>query len=307
MAPVGVLKQSLVVEILAQQSELPKLIGDVLADVGDGAVRAHDHLVVFRFRVGGERGRGHYPAAFVLALGLEVDRLLLLEQVERRSPEFQMENLALAGEHIVLDAQAEHRVQMRQDDGVGDDVGQIRDRARAGFDGVQCFAAPGQRFRIGFVVRRSSGVEIPAEIVEARLRRQRSDLLGRLLLQVVKSHHHVGDLHAGVVDVVLHFDALAQRAQHAHEGIAQRRIPQMADMGSLVRIDIGVLDDDLPGGLLLGLRPPFEQADSVCGAVEADIDVAGAGCFESGDSFYRTDFRNQLLRDFLWGLAQLFG
>ena len=44
-----------VVEILAQQAEFPELIRDVLADVGDRAVRAHDHLAVFRFVVGREK------------------------------------------------------------------------------------------------------------------------------------------------------------------------------------------------------------------------------------------------------------
>ena len=34
-----------VAEVAAEQAELPELVGDVLADVGDGAVGAHDHLV----------------------------------------------------------------------------------------------------------------------------------------------------------------------------------------------------------------------------------------------------------------------
>ena len=71
------------------------------------------------------------------------------------------------------------------------------------------------------------------------------DLGGRLVFQVMKAHHHVGHLHAGVVDVVLHFHALAARAHHAHERIAQRGIAQMADVRRFVGIDIGVLDDDL--------------------------------------------------------------
>ena len=64
----------------------------------------------------------------------------------------------------------------------------------------------------------------------------------------MEAHHHVGHLHAGVVDVVLHLDALAARAQHAHEGVAQRGVAQVADVRRLVGIDVGVLDDDLLAG-----------------------------------------------------------
>ena len=60
-----------------------------------------------------------------------------------------------------------------------------------------------------------------------------------------KPDHHVGHLHAGVVDVVLHFHAPARRAQHAHEGVAQDGVAQVADVRGLVGIDIGVLDNDL--------------------------------------------------------------
>ena len=58
---------------------------------------------------------------------------------------------------------------------------------------------------------------------------------GGFVLQVVEAHHHVGHLHAGVVDVVLHFDAVAAGAQHAHESVAQRGVAQMADVRRLVR------------------------------------------------------------------------
>ncbi len=64
--------------------------------------------------------------------------------------------------------------------------------------------------------------------------------------------HHVGHLHAGVVDVVLHLDGAAARAQHAHERVAQDRVAQMADVRGLVGIDVGVLDDDLAGNRLAG-------------------------------------------------------
>ena len=51
----------LVVKIAAQQSEFPELIGDILADVGDRAIRSHDNfcVVVFAGRLGGRRHRLH--------------------------------------------------------------------------------------------------------------------------------------------------------------------------------------------------------------------------------------------------------
>ena len=46
----------------------------------------------------------------------------------------------------------------------------------------------------------------------------------------MKAHHHIGDLHAGVVDIVLHFHQVAARAQHAHERISQRGVAQVSDV-----------------------------------------------------------------------------
>ena len=41
------IQRTAIAEVAAQQAELPQVIGDVLADVGHGAVRAHDHLGIF--------------------------------------------------------------------------------------------------------------------------------------------------------------------------------------------------------------------------------------------------------------------
>ena len=60
-----------------------------------------------------------------------------------------------------------------------------------------------------------------------------------------KRHHDVGHLHAGIVDVILHFHRAAGGAQHAHERIAQNGVAQVSDVRGFVGIDVGVLDDDL--------------------------------------------------------------
>ena len=44
-----------------------------------------------------------------------------------------------------------------------------------------------------------------------------------LLLEVQEAHHHVGHLHAGVVDVVLHHHVVAAGAQHPHEACRRGR------------------------------------------------------------------------------------
>ena len=60
-----------------------------------------------------------------------------------------------------------------------------------------------------------------------------------------ESENHVRHLHAGVVDVVLHFHATPGVAQQPRERVAQHRIAQVADVRRFVRIDAGVLDHDL--------------------------------------------------------------
>src|SRR5579862_278921 len=89
-----------VVKIFSEQSELPELIGDVLADIGDSSVRPDNDLaVVLASRLVSKRRAGHHPAAFVLAFGFEIDSLALFQLLERRSPELQMQDFAFAGQN----------------------------------------------------------------------------------------------------------------------------------------------------------------------------------------------------------------
>ena len=63
-----------------------------------------------------------------------------------------------------------------------------------------------------------------------------------------KSHHHVGNLHAGIVDVVLNVHFPARKAQQADECIAENGIPQVPDMRRLVGINARMLDQHFAGG-----------------------------------------------------------
>ena len=67
----------------------------------------------------------------------------------------------------------------------------------------------------------------------------------------------VGDLHAGVVDVVLHPDLVAGfvavGAEQALKGVAQNGVAQMADVRGLVGVDAGVLDQAKAGTADIGV------------------------------------------------------
>ncbi len=109
--------------------------------------------------------------------------------------------------------------------------------------------------------------------------------------------HHIGDLHAGVINVVLNFNGVTRGAQQAHESIAQHGIAQVADVRGLIGIDGGVLDDsfaalgDLHGHLSGGERCEEGRA------IKEGVDIAAAGHFPAGHAFDRTYFRDDLLRD----------
>src|SRR5262249_50979431 len=112
-------------------------------------------------------------------------------------------------------------------------------------------------------------------------------------------------LHASVVYVVLHLHLLAARAEHAHEGVAERGIAEMADMGGLVGIDVGVFDDHLllRGGGLGELST--QQVRGIGAAGQADVDVPVAGHFQGTDAGNGPDLRRQLGSDLFGRLAQL--
>src|SRR5262249_36887298 len=151
--------------------------------------------------------------------------------------------------------------------------------ADAAFDGVQHLLAPFERLGVILVVLRDARVEIPAVVVESdgRVGEQRAHVGGGRVFEMVEADHYVGDLYAGVIDVVLDFDAIAAGAQHAHEGVAEHGVAQVPDVGGFVRVDVGVLDDDLFTRALGGFGRAGEQRRAVRAAVEADVDVAVAG------------------------------
>src|SRR5579883_2803025 len=100
-----------------------------------------------------------------------------------------------------------------------------------------------------------------------------------------ESDHDIGDLDAGVVDVVLHFDRLSGGAEHPDERVAEDRVAQMADMGGFVGIDIGVLDDDLFGAARFRSSVAGEQMMRVVAAVETNVEISVPRDLDGGDAF----------------------
>src|SRR5260370_10262372 len=151
------------------------------------------------------------------------------------------------------------------------------------------------------------GVDITTQIIEARLLRELLNLSLRLLFQARKPDHHVGHLHASVINVVLYVNVSAGGAQQANESISQNGIAQMANMGGLIGVDAGVLDQDLlPASLLPGFLPGGKPL-SKCAARDTNINVARAGNLELFNAWNLVDSGNNFFGDLAWGLAQLFG
>ncbi len=115
---------------------------------------------------------------------------------------------------------------------------------------------------------------------------QRPHFFRSFFLQMQEARDHIGDLHAGVIDVVLNLHLFARGAKHADERVAEDRVAQMADVRGLVGIDIGVLDDDLFRARIAGRRnASFEQPGPIISAVEPDIQIPIARDFDAGDAF----------------------
>ncbi len=127
--------------------------------------------------------------------------------------------------------------------GVGNKRGEAGGRLEAVLDVVQRRGAHLEPLLVARVPFGDARVQVPAVVIESRGRRDALRLVDRQFLELAKPHHHVGHLHTGVVDVVLHFDGVAAELEDPHEGVAERRIPEMPDVRGFVGVNGGVLDD----------------------------------------------------------------
>ena len=120
-----------------------------------------------------------------------------------------------------------------------------------------------------------------------------------------KADDHIGDLHAGVVDVVLHIDlcpAARSRRTKVSPRMALRRWPMCAALLGLMLVcstsDVDALLRTRGCCLPAGQRRAARRRRDRGG-----IDVAGAGDFESGEAVERAERGDDLLRDDLWALC----
>ena len=123
----------------------------------------------------------------------------------------QVQDLALARQHVVLHVQPQHGGQVRLHDRrppPGAPVPPVRPRRLRWRAASRCAtrAIRAALCNSSKCARRdpssSNRTAPPGRPAAPRTS------AGRLMLQVVEAHHHVGHLHAGVVDVVLHLHAL---------------------------------------------------------------------------------------------------
>ena len=247
-----------VAEVAVELPELPELVGDVLAGVGDGAVRPDDDLVLVDRVVA--LAHGQHPAAGALALRLQADGALLLQELEGAVPEVQAQDVALVREQVVADPEPRHRGEVAVHDPARHVLGEPRRVVPARLDRVEGLGLQGLVLRVGGVEVAHPRVEVPAVVVEPA--GDRLDLGQGLPVDVLEAHHHVGHLHAGVVDVVLHADVVAAVAQQAHERVAQAGVADVADVRGLVGVDARVLDDHVPGPTGGPSRPSWRLATS---------------------------------------------
>src|SRR5580658_4492462 len=113
-----------------------------------------------------------------------------------------------------------------------------------------------------------------------------------------EAEDHVGNLHAGVVDIILDFDEAAGVTQKSRESVAQHGVTDVADVRRFVRIDAGVLDDGFCGLRAGGgefMSRLFECGAKKLGAVEKEIQVTSASHLYARDPFDRL----QRIRNFL--------
>src|SRR5688572_14669036 len=241
----------------------------------------------------------HHPAPSLLALGLKINSLSLLQQLERGSPKLKVKDFAFARQDVVADTEPSHGVEVAVDHCIRDHVTHVREFANAGFNGVQGVMPPSSLVLLVLgKVLRYAGVEIPADIIEARLFGESFDFSQAALLKEVETGHNVGHLHPGVIDVVLHLDHVAHRAHHPHERVAQYRISQMSNMRGFIGVDVGVFNDHLAGVRLGTLRSSVgQQFAAVSSAVQPDIHIALPGDFHGADAGERGNRRGKLVGD----------
>src|SRR5947209_18028375 len=200
-----------VAEVATKQAKLPQVIGNVFAHIGHCAIGADNDFGIFvgAFRLLLRRlaaGAPHHPAAFVLAFRLEVKHAFLLHLLKSQVPEMQMENLALARQEVILNAEALHGFEMPPQNRRRDNLAYLRRLVSALLDLMQNLQANFRVLFVLFIPLRDAGVEVPAVVIKrtGRIMDQPLDLSFSFFLQVDEACDYLLNLTASIVNVVLH-------------------------------------------------------------------------------------------------------
>src|SRR5258708_11051339 len=144
----------------------------------------------------------------------------------------QVQNFRLASQQVVTNTQPLHGVENLLDVSRRDVIGQLGSRIIAFLDGVQNLGSQFHSLRICFttastfaIERSDSRVEIPAVVIKRAVGGKgmvyRLDVVERHVFDMHKADDDISYLHAGVVYVVLDFDAVPAGAQYVHKRVAQ--------------------------------------------------------------------------------------
>ncbi len=274
--------ERLVGEVGVEQAEFPQLVGDVLADVGHRAVAADDDLFRLLEVLEALPRERHHPAALAVSRSHELDRPRLFQQLERPFPEMVGQDGALPGEQVVAHPDAGHRVEMTVDDAPRHVRGQIGHLAAPLLQVLQHRGPQAQRLRLPLVHLGDACIEIPAEEIEApadRLRRRHP-----ILQDLAEADDQVRHLDSRVVDVVLHLHLMPEESQASRQRVPQDGVAQVADVRRLVRIDVGVLEDDLAarGDRGLWREDLARQRARRSTPIEEDVQVPGPARLDPG-------------------------
>ena len=175
------------------------------------------------------------------------------------------------------------------------------------FDGVQRFQTRLTILFVGLVPLRNLGIQIPTVVVEARLAGQGFNLGMGFLLQMCEADNHVGDLYSGVVDIVLNVDFVPGVAQQSNESVPENSVAQVSDVRGLIRVDAGVLDQNLAGMRFFGRLLIGGQGCRHPRAVNLYIQITRRCDLKFGDAFEASDIAANGFRDFQRRRAERLG
>jgi hypothetical protein len=125
-----------------------------------------------------------------------------------------------------------------------------------------------------FISRNLGHRELDQLVAPPRLDPKRFSEIG--LGQEEETDHDIRHLYAGVIDVVLDFDLVSDVPKTSDQNITENGVPQVSDVGGLVGVDIGVLNDGFGGELRFFAPLTAQEPDQYLAAIEEDIEEARA-------------------------------